>query len=99
MSELKIRKTHSADLKAKVGLEAMKGTRTANEIGQQYGVHPTMVNDWKKIILEQSRTLFDVKRGTKPAEKTIKAAEEERLYGEIGRLKMELDWLKKKSGF
>lgn len=94
MSEGKKRKVHSAEFKAKVGLEAVRGARTINEIGQQYGVHPVLVGQWKKEILERAGMLFEGKRGPKPTTH----ADEDRLYGEIGRLKMELDWLKKKSG-
>ena len=96
MSEVKTRKVHTAEFKAKVGLEALRGVRTINEIGQEYGVHPVTVGLWKKEIQEQAKTLFEGKRGPKP----IAAHKEpERLYSEIGKLKMELDWLKKKSGF
>lgn len=94
MSEGKKRKMYSAEFKAKVGLEAVRGAKTINEIGQQYGVHPVLVGQWKKEILERAGTLFEGKRGPKPT----MHADEDRLYGEIGRLKMELDWLKKKSG-
>lgn len=94
MSEVKKRKVHSAEFKAKVGMEAVRGVKTLNEIGQQYGVHPVVVGQWKKEIVERAATLFEGKRGPKPTAH----ADEERLYGEIGRLKMELDWLKKKSG-
>lgn len=94
MSEGKKRKVHSAEFKAKVGMEAVRGMKTLNEIGQEYGVHPVVVGQWKKEILSRVATLFEGKRGPKPAAH----ADEERLYGEIGRLKMELDWLKKKSG-
>lgn len=94
MSEGKKRKVHSAEFKAKVGPEAVRGAKTINEIGQQYGVHPVLVGQWKKEILERAGTLFEGKRGPKPTTH----ADEDRLYGEIGRLKMELDWLKKKSG-
>ena len=94
MSEPK-RKSYTASFKAKVGLEAIRGVKTANEIGQEHGVHPVQVGQWKKEILEQSRTLFETKRGRKPADGPM---DPERLYSEIGRLKMELDWLKKKSG-
>jgi len=66
-----------------------------NEIGREFGVHPTQVGLWKKELLEQASHLFDAKRGPKPADPS---ASPERLYSEIGRLKMELDWLKKKSG-
>jgi len=95
MSEAKKRKVHSAEFKAKVGLEALKGEKSINEIGQVYGVHPALVGQWKKAIQEQAKSLFEGKRGPKPVSKH---QEPERLYGEIGRLKMELDWLKKKSG-
>jgi transposase len=95
MTEAKKRKVHSAEFKAKVGLEAVRGVKTVNEIAQLHGVHPVMVSQWKKEILARAGTLFEGKRGPK-----VDAAQEDedRLYGEIGRLKMELDWLKKKSG-
>ena len=94
MSESKTRKVHNAECKAKVGLEALRGVKQINEIGQEFGVHPGQVGQWKKVIQEQAMTLFEGKRGPKAAN----GHNEERLYGEIGRLKMELDWLKKKSG-
>jgi transposase-like protein len=94
MSEKK-RKNFSGELKAKVALEAIKGTKTVNEIGQDFGVHPTQVGLWKKELQEQAASLFDNKRGPKPVDPS---SNPERLYSEIGRLKMELDWLKKKSG-
>ena len=94
MSETK-RKNFSGEFKAKVALEAIRGIKTVNEIGQEFGVHPTQVGMWKKELQEQASSLFDAKRGPKPADPS---ASPERLYSEIGRLKMELDWLKKKSG-
>ena len=72
-------------------MEAVRGVKPLNEIGQQYGVHPVVVGQWKKEIVERAVTLFEGKRGPKPAPH----ADEDRLYGEIGRLKMELDGLKK----
>lgn len=95
MSEKKRRKVHSPEFKAKVGLEAVKGVKTINEIGQEHGVHPIQVGQWRKAIQEQAKTLFEGKRGPKPV---VEHQEPERLYSEIGKLKMELDWLKKKSG-
>jgi transposase len=94
MSESK-RKNFTGEFKAKVALEAIRGIKTVNEIGQEFGVHPTQVGMWKKELQEQASSLFDAKRGPKPADPS---ASPERLYSEIGRLKMELDWLKKKSG-
>ena len=95
MSEAKTRNFHTAEFKAKVGLEAIRGVKTINEIGQEYGVHPVQVGQWKKEIQAQAKTLFEGKRGPKP---TAAHQEPELLYSEIGRLKVELDWLKKKSG-
>ena len=94
MSEKK-RKLFSSQQKAKVALEALRGVKTINEIAQEFGVHPTQVGLWKKELQEQASGIFDVKRGPKPVDPS---ASPERLYSEIGRLKMELDWLKKKSG-
>ncbi len=95
MSEAKKRQFHTPEYKAKVGLEALRGTKTINEIGQEYGVHPVQVGQWKKAIQEQAKTLFEGKRGPKPL---AAHREPERLFSEIGKLKMEVDWLKKKSG-
>ena len=95
MAEAKKRKVHSAEFKGKVGLEAVRGVKTVNEIAQQHSVHPVMVSQWKKEILASVGTLFEGKRGPKAV---TAQADDDRLYGEIGRLKMELDWLKKKSG-
>ncbi|TWI60866.1 hypothetical protein LZ24_03475 [Desulfobotulus alkaliphilus] len=96
MSQSKKRKIHSPEFKAKVGIEALRGVKTANEIGHEYGVHPISVGLWKKEIQEQAKKLFETKRGPKPA--AVAHQEPDALYSEIGRLKMELDWLKKKSG-
>ena len=96
MSNIKQRKSYPSALKAKIGLEALKEEKTVNEIGQVYGVHPTQVSQWKRAIQEQAQSLFEgQKRGPKPA---AEHQEPEKLFSEIGKLKMELDWLKKKSG-
>lgn len=94
MSEKK-RTLMSSSQKAKVALEAVKGSKTVNEIAQEYGVHPTQVGLWKKALLENSSQLFDVKRGIKAIDPQ---SDPERLYAKIGQLNMELEWLKKKSG-
>ena len=94
MGEAK-RKSYTAAFKAKVGLEAIRGVKTINEIGQEYGVHPAQVGQWKREIQEGAEALFGKKRGPKPVDGP---GDRERLYSEIGRLKVELDWLKKKSG-
>jgi transposase-like protein len=95
MSESKKRKLYTPEYKAKVALEALRSGKTINQIGQEFEVHPIQVGLWKKALQEQAKTLFEGKRGPKPIDAQ---SEPDRLYGEIGRLKMELDWLKKKSG-
>ena len=95
MSETKKRNTHLPEFKAKVGLEAVRGAKTVNQIAQDHGVHPVQVGQWKREIQAQAKTLFEGKRGPQPI---ASHSAPDRLYGEIGRLKMELDWLKKKSG-
>lgn len=91
----KKRQVFSGEFKAKVALETIRGVKTVNQIAQEFGVHPTQVGLWKKELQEQAGSLFEAKRGPKPVDES---ASSERLYSEIGRLKMELDWLKKKSG-
>jgi putative transposase len=88
------RQTHPAPFKAQVALAALKGDRTVNELAGQYGLHPTLVHAWKKQLLAGAAEIFTGKRSSQvqPTEAT-----EARLYEEIGRLKMELDWVKKKA--
>jgi transposase-like protein len=94
MSEKK-RTLMSSSQKAKVALEAAKGSKTVNEIAQEYSVHPTQVGLWKKALLENAKQLFEVKRGSKIIDPQ---SDPERLYAKIGQLNMELEWLKKKLG-
>jgi putative transposase len=63
-----------------------------NELGQAYGLHPVQISQWKKALLENAGSIFEGKRG--PAART-EHEDSERLYSDIGRLTMELDWLKK----
>ena len=94
MSEKK-RKILTCTQKAKISLEAVKEQKTVNEIAQEYGVHPTQIGLWKKVLLENASQLFEVKRSAKPLDPQ---SDPVRLYTKIGQLNMELDWLKKKSG-
>ena len=89
------RNAHSPAFKAKVAPEAVHGGQTVNEITQQYGVHPVQVSQWKKALLADSASVFEKKRGTKPK---AEFETDEKPYGEIGLLKTELYWFKKKSG-
>ena len=95
MSLIKKRNVHPPEFKAKIALEAIRGAKTINEIAQDYGVHPVTVSQWKKEMQDHAKSIFEGKRGPVPV---AAHSAPERLYGEIGRLKMEVDWLKKKSG-
>jgi putative transposase len=87
------RKKHSGAFKAKVALEAIKGERTLNELAGHFEIHPTQVVQWKQRLLAGAVNLFSGGVERDAAEET---ALRERLYQEIGEMKMELDWLKKK---
>jgi transposase-like protein len=91
----KQRNHYSADFKAKVALAAMKGQHTVNELAASFGVHPNQVLQWKKQALEAIPDAFSARRVRESQdEETLKA----QLYQQIGQLKVELDWLKKKVG-
>jgi len=91
----KKRRQHSAELKARVGLEALKGIEPIHTIAAKYQVHPVQVSQWKKEAAERLPEVF----ARKPAADAEEAkAREKELFEEIGRLKMELEWLKKKAG-
>ena len=87
------RRQHGTDFKARVALAAIKGDRTVNEVASHYEVHPGQVTEWKQQALTGLPGLFARRspRGAPAAE-----AEQAGLYEQIGRLKVELDWLKKK---
>jgi transposase-like protein len=87
------RKKHSGAFKAKVALEAIKGERTLNELAGHFEIHPTQVVQWKQRLVTGSVDLFNggVERDA-AADEALRA----RLYQEIGEMKVELDWLKKK---
>jgi len=74
-------------------LEAIKGQKTINEIAGDYEVNPSLVSKWKKQIIDRGEEIFT----SGPAKQAAPNNEEAKLYEQIGRLKMELEWLKKKS--
>jgi transposase len=87
------RKTHTPAFKAQVALAAVRGDRTVNELAAQVGVHPTLIHGWKKQLLAGAEAVFA--NGAKAVgSQEDKSAE---LYEQIGRLKVELDWVKKKA--
>jgi putative transposase len=93
----KPRKQHTAAFKAQVAMAAVKGDRTVNELAGQYGVHPTMIHGWKKLLLAGVEEVFAKGSGVRAAASEGEVQREKaELYEQIGRLKMELEWLKKK---
>ncbi len=88
------RKRYSATLKAKVALEAIKGQKTANEIAAEYGVHPSQIAQWKKQVLDGLPDLFSTRESRQAKGEEALIAN---LYQEIGQLKVQVDWLEKKS--
>lgn len=87
------RKSYAAAFKAQVALAAIKGNSTTNELAAKHGIHPTLVCNWKKALLDGATTLFT--EAGKPAKGNDQPDPCE-LFEQIGRLKMELEWLKKK---
>ena len=89
------RKQYSPKFKARVALEAIKGERTMSQLATQFHVHPVQIGHWRKAALEQLADIFVDGRRRKRSDADV---ETDTLYEEIGRLKVELDWLKKKVG-
>ena len=90
------RKKHSAKFKAQVAVEAIRGEKTLSQLGSQFKVHPIQIAKWRKSALEQMPELFVDGRTRQTG--SGQQAEADALYEQIGRLKVELDWLKKKVG-
>ena len=90
----KKRRRFSADFKFRVALEAAKGQQTISELARKHGLHPNQISQWKRQLLESGADVFS-RNGDKEAE--AQSAEQSELYEQIGRLKMELEWLKKKA--
>jgi putative transposase len=88
----KKRKQYKAEFKFQVALEAAKGLKTINQLASEHELHPNQVSQWKRQLLEEGPTIF----GNGSIQQQREAAQVEAdLYEQIGRLKMELEWLKK----
>jgi len=88
-----MRRRHSSEFKAKVALEAVKGQKTLNELATEFGVHPVQIAQWKRQLVEASPAAFESGSGrhNRDQEQLV-----EQLYQQIGQLKVEVDWLRKK---
>ena len=87
----KRRKRHESGFKARVALEALKERETIGQLAKRFGIHVTLIHQWKRRLLDGAGGVFE--RGESPVEDTTPQAE---LYEQIGRLKVELEWFKKK---
>ena len=89
------RKQYSAEFKARVALEALKGLKTVNEFASTYGVHPTQIAHWKHRLQKEMPDIFSVRRAKREHDE---AALQAQVYQQIGQLKVEVEWVKKKAG-
>ena len=92
----KSRKKYSAEFKLKAVLEILKGEKTANQLAGELEVHPIVLSAWKKHFMEMGSQIFEKPR--KSSKITTEEKEKAELFEQIGRLKMDLEWLKKKWG-
>ena len=92
----KKRKQYSAQLKAKVSLEAIRGEKTVAELAAQYEIHPTMINTWKRQLMEGASDLFEFQQRQGDRDEDAQAQIDE-LYRQIGQLKVERDFLADRS--
>ena len=89
------RKKFTSEFKSKVAIEALKGHKTINEFSVEFGVHASQINGWKKQLIEVSKTAFT---GKQEKNQQILEQGRDQLYTQIGKQKVELDWLKKRLG-
>ena len=89
------RKQYSAECKARVALEALKGLKTVHEFASTYGVHPTPIAHWNHRLHKEMPEMFSARRAKHEHDQEAFHAQ---LYQQIGQRKVELDWVKKKAG-
>ena len=90
---VKKRRRHIASYKFRVALEALEGGKTISQLSSEHEIHPNLIRDWKRQLLEDGPRVFATNGERKQKEQEAQEAE---LYEQIGRLKMELEWLRKK---
>ncbi len=89
------RKKYNPEFKAKVALAAIKNEETVSELAARFGVHPTMIHNWKRSLLESASDVFDKNQKSKKQNE----AKVDELYRQIGKLKVERDFLSEKLNF
>jgi putative transposase len=94
---MSMKKSYRSAFKAQVVLEILKEEKTLTQIASAYGIHPSLLRDWKALALTALPTTFE-KRDTRAATDAAHAQEVQDLYAEIGRLTTQVNWLKKKLG-
>ncbi len=88
------RKKHNPEFKARVALEALKGEHTVSELATRFGVHPTMIHQWKRALLEGAADIFG--RGARSKEPEVDQATVKELHAKIGELAVANDFLERK---
>jgi transposase-like protein len=89
-----MRKRYSAKFKSEIALSAIREERTLSELSSEFGIHANQIARWKKELLTRAEEVFSHEAGQSSQDVEAREAE---LYRQIGQLKVELDWLKKKS--
>jgi putative transposase len=89
-----MRRKHDASFKARIALEAVKGEKTIAQLASEYAIHPNQIRQWRQQLLDMLPEIFSNRR---PQQEKARDELEAELYRQIGQLKVELDWLKKKS--
>ena len=96
---MKKQRTFTPAFKAKVAMDAIKGVKTIEKISEEYEIHPTQIHKWKNQAINNMATIFDKNDiGQVQTLKEANEKKEQKLYGEIGRLTIENNWLKKTLG-
>ena len=90
------RKKHSKELKVRIALDAIKGQKTMSELASEYEVHANQISRWKKQLLDAAPDIFILGKDKETKKKEV---ERDRLYKKVGQLQIEVDWLKKKTGY
>jgi len=90
------RKRHGKELKARIALDAIKGQKTMSELASEYEVHANQISRWKKQLLDAAPDIFTLGKDKETKKKEV---ERDRLYKKVGQLQIEVDWLKKKTGY